>query len=223
MRILIIEDEKRLSDTIKSGLTEAGFAVDQAFDGEEGQFLADTEAYDLIILDIMLPKVDGLTVCKNLRNKSNSTPILILTAKDRVEDTTAGLDAGADDYLKKPFAFQELKSRIQALIRRSHNQPTPVLSMADLTLDPKAHTVTRRTQTIDLSPKEFSILEFLLLHPNQVVTRSMITDHVWDYNYDSFSNVIDVYIGNLRRKIDKNFSPKLIHTAHGVGFKLSEK
>ncbi|MEK7065547.1 MAG: response regulator transcription factor [Patescibacteria group bacterium] len=221
MRILLVEDERRLSSVVKKGLTEEGFAVDTAFDGEEGQYLAESENYDLIILDIMLPKVDGLTICKELRAKRIKTPILMLTAKTTVEDKAAGLDSGADDYLTKPFAFLELRSRIHALIRRSKQEPSPILSIADLELDPIKHKVTRAGKDIVLTPKEFSILEILLRHKDEVVTRTMIIEHVWDYNFDSMSNVVDVFIAQLRRKIDKGARVQLIHTLHGVGYKVS--
>ena len=222
MRILLVEDERRLSNVIKKGLEEDGFAVDTAFDGEEGQFMSQSEEYDLIILDIMLPKRDGIAVCKNLRKKINKTPILMLTAKSAVEDKVLGLDSGADDYMTKPFAFIELRSRIRALIRRTHGELISMLSIADLTVDPLKHAVERSGKKITLTPKEFAILEFLLHHKNEVVTRTMITEHVWDYNFDGMSNIVDVFLANLRRKIDKNSTKKLIYTVHGVGYKISE-
>lgn len=221
MHILLVEDEKRLSDVIKRGLLEHGFAVDQAYDGQEGQYLAEAEAYDLIILDLMLPKVDGLTVCKNLRHKDVKTPILMLTAKTTVDDKIAGLDTGADDYLTKPFSFLELRSRVHALIRRSNKEASPVIKIDDLELDPTKRTVTRAGEDISLTPKEFSILEFLVRHKNEVVTRTMIIEHVWDYNFESMSNVIDVFMATLRRKVDKSSKVKLIHTIHGVGYRIS--
>jgi len=220
MRILIVEDEYRLSNVVKKGLVENGFAVDQAFDGEEGLYLAESEAYDLVILDIMLPKIDGLKVCRELRRKKIKTPILMLTAKTKVEDKVKGLEMGADDYLAKPFAYAELKARIQALIRRSHNEGDPVLKLDDLELDPAKHTARRDEKIISLTPKEFAILEYLLRHKNQVVTRTQVTEHVWDYNFDALSNVVDVFIATLRRKINTGFKNKLIHTIHGVGYKI---
>lgn len=222
MRILLIEDERRLSNIIKKGLEEDGFAVDAAFDGEEGQYMAESESYDLIILDVMLPKIDGITVCKNVRKKGHKTPILMLTAKSAVEDKVMGLDSGADDYMTKPFSFLELRSRIRALIRRTGRDVTTTLTIADLTVDPLKHKVERGGKNIPLTPKEFSILEFLLHHKNEVVTRTMVTEHVWDYNFEGISNVVDVFLANLRKKIDKNTSKKLIHTIHGVGYKISE-
>lgn len=222
MRILIVEDERRLSNIVKKGLTEEGFAVDSAFDGEEGQYLAESEGYDLIILDIMLPKVDGLTICKQLRAKNIKVPILMLTAKSTTEEKVAGLDSGADDYLTKPFAFMELRSRIHALIRRSKSEVSPILKIADLELDPIRHIVKRGERVVTLTAKEFSILELLLRHKDEVVSRTMIIEHVWDYNFDSMSNVVDVFVAAIRRKVDKGAKVKLIHTLHGVGYKISE-
>ncbi len=222
MRILLVEDERRLSNVIKKGLEEDGFAVDASFDGEEGQYMAESESYDLIILDVMLPKSDGITVCKNIRKKGNKTPILMLTAKSAVEDKVLGLDSGADDYMTKPFSFLELRSRVRALIRRTSHDATSTLTIANLTVDPLKHTVERDDKKITLTPKEFSILEFLLHHKNEVVTRTMVTEHVWDYNFEGMSNVVDVFLANLRKKIDKKTSKKLIHTVHGVGYKISE-
>lgn len=222
MRILIIEDELRLANIIKKGLIEEGFAVDVAYDGEEGQYLAESESYDLIILDIMLPKVDGITICKELRSKHIKTPILMLTAKSTIEEKVAGLDSGADDYLTKPFAFLELRSRIHALIRRSKQEASPILKIADLEVDSIKHIAKRNKKIISLTPKEFSILELLLRHKNEVVTRTMIIEHVWDYNFESMSNVVDVFVAALRRKIDKGIKIKLIHTVHGVGYKITE-
>ena len=220
MRILLIEDEKRLSAVVKKGLVENGFAVDQVYDGEEGQYLAETEQYDLVILDIMLPKVDGLTVCRVLREKGIKVPVLMLTAKTTIEDKVAGLDTGADDYLTKPFSFLELRSRVHALIRRSSKETSPVIKIADLELDPVNRTVARAGEHVPLTPKEFSFLEFLVRHKNEVITRTQISEHVWDINYESMSNVIDVFMATLRRKVDKKSRVKLIHTVHGVGYRL---
>ena len=222
MRVLIVEDEQRLSNTVKKGLIEDGYAVDQAFDGEEGQYLAEAESYDVIVLDLMLPKIDGIQVCKNLRSKSIKTPIIMLTARSRLEEKVEGLDAGADDYLTKPFAFEELRSRLQAIIRRSHNQADSVLQIADLKVDPLKHEVVRSEKKIKLTPKEFAILDYLLRHKDELVSRTQIIEHVWDYNYDNMSNIVDVFITTLRKKIDGGFSLKLIHTIHGVGYKISE-
>lgn len=223
MRILVIEDERRLSTVIKKGFVEDGFAVDQAFDGEDGQFLAETEQYDLIVLDIMLPKIDGLTLCKHLRAKNIKTPILMLTAKSSTDDKVAGLDSGADDYLSKPFSFVEFRSRVHALIRRSHQEASPVLAIGDLELNPLKHSVTRKGNPIKLTPKEFAILELLLRHKGEVVTRTMITEHVWDYNFDGMSNVVDVFVASLRKKVDAKGKNKLIETVHGVGFRIGSQ
>ena len=218
MRILVVEDEVRLNNIIKKGFIEDGFAVDAAFDGEEGQYLAETEQYDLIILDLMLPKIDGVEVCKNLRKKKIKTPILMLTARSTVEEKVNGLDSGADDYLTKPFSFVEFKSRVHALIRRGHSESSPILITDDLVLDPMKHVVTRSGKNINLTHKEFSVLELLLRSKGEVVTRTMIIEHVWDYNFDGMSNIVDVFVASLRKKVDKGFKNKLIKTVHGVGY-----
>lgn len=220
MRILIVEDERRLANIIKKGLVENGFAVDQAFDGEEGLYLAESEQYDLIVLDVMLPKLDGLQLCKELRKKNIKTPVLMVTAKSTTEDKVAGLDSGADDYMTKPFSFIEFRSRIHALIRRSHQETSPVLRADDLEVDPLKHVVKRREKAINLTPKEFAVLEFLLRHKGEVVSRTMIVEHVWDYNFDGMSNVVDVFVVSLRKKVDGHFKKKLIQTVHGVGYKV---
>lgn len=222
MRILLIEDQKKLSESIKKGLTENRYAVDTVFDGEEGLYLATHETYDLIILDLMLPKIDGITLCKKIRAKNISTPVLMLTAKSQTENKVEGLDAGADDYLTKPFAFIELKSRIHALLRRSHRQTETIIKIDYLEINPLKHLVQRNGKNINLTPKEFAILEFLARHKDEVVTRTQITEHTWDYNFDSLSNVIDVFIATLRKKIDGGYKKKLIKTVHGVGYKLTE-
>ncbi len=223
MRILIVEDEKKLSENIRKGLTETGYAVDQAFDGDEGLYLAGSESYDVIILDLMLPKTDGIKVCRELRRKGTITPILMLTAKTRVEDKVTGLESGADDYLAKPFEFAELKARVQALIRRSVQQPTSVIRIANIEVDTAQHKVKRNGEEISLTPKEFAILEYLARHEDEVVTRTQITEHVWDYNFDSLSNVVDVFMASLRKKLNGGKGKKLIKTIHGVGYKLSDK
>lgn len=220
MRILIVEDEQRLSNIIKKGFIEDGFAVDQAFDGEEGQFLAESEQYDLIVLDIMLPKLDGLEVCSNLRKKGIKIPILMLTARSTTENKVNGLDSGADDYMTKPFSFAEFRSRVHALIRRSHQDVSPVLSVDDLMLDPLKHVVTLDGKIIRLTPKEFAILEILLRSKGEVVTRTMIIEHVWDYNFDGMSNIVDVFVTTLRKKINKNHKDKYIKTVHGIGYTI---
>lgn len=220
MRILIVEDERRLSNIIKKGLLEVGFAVDQAFDGEEGQYLAENEQYDLIVLDVMLPKIDGLRLCKELRNKNIKTPILMLTAKSTTEDKIAGLDSGADDYITKPFSFLEFRSRVHAVIRRSHKETSPILKLGNVEMNPLKHSATRKGKNINLTPKEFAVLELLLRHKGEVVSRATIIEHVWDYNFDSMSNVVDVFIATLRKKIDSRAKVKLIQTVHGTGYKV---
>jgi DNA-binding response OmpR family regulator len=220
VRILIVEDEHRLSNIIKKGLVEDGFAVDQAFDGEEGLYLAESEQYDLIILDIMLPKIDGLELCKQLRKKNIKTPVMMVTAKSTTEDKVAGLDSGADDYITKPFSFIEFRSRIHALIRRSHQEVSPVLRVDNLEVDPLKHLVKRGAVNISLTPKEFAILEFLIRHKGEVVSRTMIVEHVWDYNFDGMSNVVDVFVVSLRKKVDGGYKKKIIQTIHGVGYKV---
>lgn len=220
MRILIIEDEVRLNNILKKAFVEDGFAVDQAFDGEEGQYLAENEQYNLIVLDLNLPKIDGITVCKNLRLQKNKTPIIILTAKSTVENKITGLDSGADDYITKPFSFVEFKSRVHALIRRSHQDPSPVLKINDLTLNPLLHVVTRDKKIIKLTPKEFAILELLMRNAGEVTTRTKIIEHVWDYNFEGMSNIVDVLIVTLRKKVNSGFKSKIIKTIHGVGYTI---
>ena len=219
MRILLVEDEKKLSDVIKKGLIEDGYAVDQAFNGEEGLYLAESESYDVIILDIMLPKLDGMTICRELRKKGIVIPVLMLTAKTRVEDKVTGLNVGADDYLTKPFEFIELKSRVHALIRRSSQKPVSVISIGDIEIDTVKHIVKKKGKEIELTAKEFAILEFLARHKDEVVTRTQIMEHIWDYNFEGLSNVVDVFIASLRKKM----KGKVIKTVHGVGYKLSDK
>ena len=223
MRILLIEDEKRLSHYIKKGLTEDGFAVDTAYDGEEGLYLAEEETYDVIILDVMLPKLSGVEVCKQLRASQKNTPVLMLTARSETEDKVLGLESGADDYLTKPFVFVELKARINALIRRNYHQTSNNLSISDLEVDPLKHTVKRNNILIKLTPKEFAILELLLRRKDEVVTRTKVMEDVWDYNFDSMSNVVDVFMGTVRKKIDRGHKIKLIHTLHGIGYMISDK
>lgn len=216
MRILVIEDELKLAENIKDNLGKEGDAVDLAPNGEEGQFLAENEPYDVIILDLMLPDTDGLKICQTLRKKGIKTPILILTARAAIEERVKGLNAGADDYLVKPFAFAELQARIEALIRRNQSEGKTILKLGDLELDPTGHTVIKAGKILDLTPKEFAILEMLMRHPSQVVTRSMIMEHVWDYNFESLSNVVDVFVATLRKKIGKG----MICTIHRVGYKI---
>jgi len=222
MRILVVEDEKKVAEFVRRGLQQESFAVDVAHEGEDGAYLAQTFDYDLVILDLMLPKLDGLEVLRRIRAAKPSLPVLVLTAKATVEDRVTGLDHGADDYLVKPFAFAELSARVRALLRRGASEAVE-LQLADLKLDTTAHQVTRRGRKIDLSPKEFALLEFLLRHARRPVTRTMIIEHVWDMNFDSLSNVVDVYINYLRNKIDRGFTPPLIRTLRGVGYMLTDE
>jgi heavy metal response regulator len=218
MRILVVEDESKMAALLKRGLIEEGMAVDIVTDGEEAYFTAKENPYDLIILDISLPKMDGIEVCQRLRKDLISIPILMLTAIGNLDVKVRGLDSGADDYLTKPFAFAELLARIRALLRRKHSEVVMQLQIADLVLDPTLHRVTRSGKEINLTSKEFALLECFMRHPNQVLSRSLLSEKIWDENFESFTNVIDVYINYLRNKIDKDFEPKLIHTVRGVGY-----
>lgn len=224
MRILVVEDEHRIANMLKKGLEQERFAVDLAYDGNDGFDLASTENYDLIVLDLMLPGMDGLTICKNLRNKSLHTPILMLTAKGQTKDKVDGLDTGADDYVTKPFAFEELLARIRALIRRPKSTLNNQLSVADLVLNTNNFEVKRANSILNLSSKEFSLLEYLLRHKNKIVPKQEIISHVWDYNADILENTVEVYIRNLRNKIDLPFKNKkpLIHTVRGFGYKITD-
>ena len=222
MRILLVEDEKKVASFIKKGLEEEFYSVDVAYDGKEGLRLALIEEYDLIILDIMLPFKDGFTVLKELRNEKISIPVLFLTAKDTLSDKVQGLDSGADDYLPKPFAFEELLARVRALLRRKAVEKDLVIKVLDLSLDTQTHSVTRNNVEIPLTPKEYSILEYLIRNKNRVISRTMLSEHVYDYHFDSDTNVIDVYINKLRNKIDKGFDTPIIHTVRGVGYMIKE-
>ncbi|HTG80709.1 MAG TPA: response regulator transcription factor [Geobacteraceae bacterium] len=223
MKILVVEDEKKVASFIKRGLEEEKYEVDTALEGEEGLKMALDKQYDLIVLDWMLPKKDGLAVVKDLREKKTVTPVLMLTAKDSLEDIIAGLDSGSDDYLTKPFAFAELLARVRALLRRSEMDKGAELRFADLRLDPVTHKVWRKEKEIDLTAKEYGLLEYFMRNPNQVLTRTMIADHVWDYTFDTFTNIIDVYVNYLRKKIDRDADKKLIHTVRGVGYIFKEE
>jgi len=220
MRVLVVEDERRLCNIIKRGLLEEGYAVDTAYDGEDGEYYAETTPYDLIILDIMLPKRDGIEMCQQLRMKKVNTPILMLTAKDTIDDRVKGLDAGADDYLVKPFAFSELLARIRALLRREGFSKSPGLQIGDLTMDTLTREIWRGQRKVELTTKEYVILEYFMRHPNMVITRTMLEEHAWDYEFDSISNLIDVYIRRLRCKIDERGQPSLIQTVRGAGYRL---
>lgn len=220
MRILIIEDDSTLAQFLRKGLQEERYAVDAAGDGEEGFARACETAYDLIILDIRLPKLDGLALCRKLREEGRTTPILLLTARQSVDARVEGLDTGADDYLTKPFAYPELLARVRALLRRSSPPQPAVLKVADLELDPVSHKVWRGGQEIPLTNKEYGLLEYLMRNPDRALTRTAILVHVWDTNYDTMTNIVDVHIRSLRAKIDRDFSPPLLQTVRGVGYRL---
>jgi len=220
MRILLVDDEVKFSTVLRGGLEEHGYAVDLAHDGEDGYHLAHLESYDLVILDVMLPGMDGMQVCRRLRAERRNMPILMLTARDAVDDRVAGLDCGADDYLVKPFAFQELLARSRALLRREGAARDPVLRVSDLELDTVSHAVRRGQRGIDLTSKEYAILEYFVRNPNRVLTRAQIAEHVWDYDFVAMSNVVDVYVGNLRRKLADDAEPRLLHTIRGSGYQL---
>lgn len=220
MRILIVDDDQRLCHTLKRGLEENTFAVDCVHDGEEGEISGCNDIYDIIILDVMMPKKDGIQVCRDLRTRSINTPILMLTAKDTVGDRVKGLDTGADDYLVKPFSFSELLARVRALLRRQDKSRSPQLKADDLTLNTVTHEVYRQQEQIILTSKEFAILEYLMRNPNAVISRAMIEEHAWDCNFDSLSNLVDVYIRRLRQKIDPEQGKNIIETVRGAGYRL---
>jgi len=220
MRILVIEDEKQLADIIKRALEQEGYAVDTAYDGDQGEYLAGNYDYDLIILDIILPKKDGIEVCLALRQKKLKTPILMLTSKGTVADKVKGLDSGADDYLVKPFAFEELAARVRTLLRRESNIASSKLTVGDLILDTATRQVWKGEKPIELSSKEYAVLEYFMRHPNMVITRAMLEQHVWDMDFDSMSNLIDVYVRRLRSKIDEGGKESLIQTVWGAGYRM---
>jgi DNA-binding response OmpR family regulator len=220
MRILIIEDDFHLNQTLKKSLVEEGYATDSAYDGREGEEYAESAPYDAIILDILLPRKDGVMVCRTLRQHQITTPILMLTARDTIEDRVQGLDSGADDYLVKPFALHELLARLRALFRRVSAQKSGTLVVGDLTLNPATHEVTRAGTSITLNAKEFALLEYFMRHPNQVLTRDMIENHIWSYDFVSVSNVVKVYMRRLRSKLDDPFERKLLETIYGTGYRL---
>jgi two-component system, OmpR family, copper resistance phosphate regulon response regulator CusR len=221
MRILVIEDDAALSSFIRKGLEAEHHAVDTANDGEQGRAMALEFDYDLVVLDLNLPRVDGLSILKNVRQRKTSLPVMILTARSRVEDRVQCLDTGADDYLVKPFSFLELSARARALLRRSHLPSESVLTVRDLSLDRVQRKVERAGRHIELTTKEFALLEYLMRNAGRRLTRPMIIEHVWNMNFDSATNVVDVYINYLRRKVDDGFSPALIHTVRGVGYQIS--
>lgn len=223
--ILIVEDEKKISALIRKGLEEDDYTVIQAYDGEKAEQLINEEHFDLVILDIMLPKKDGLEILSDLRKQNNELPVLMLTAKGTVDDRVCGLDSGADDYLVKPFAVTELLARVRSLLRRKKGTDTSAitLTIADLTLDLVAHKAVRDGKVIDLTSKEFALLEYFIRNKNKILNRSSITEHIWNYNFDTGTNIIDVYINHLRTKIDGGFSKKLLHTVRGIGYVMKEQ
>lgn len=224
MHILVVEDEQRLAALLRRVLSEERHTVDIAATGTDGLHMAGTDTYDLVVLDVMLPGMDGIEVCRELRTYDVQTPVLMLTAKGTVDDRVRGLNAGADDYLIKPFAMEEMLARVNALLRRRNRdlEMSEEIRVADLTLDLVRHEVRRGDRMIDLTPKEFALLEFLMRHPGQVLTRSQITDHVWRYDLDALSNVVDTYIHYVRDKVDRGFDRSLIRTVRGVGYKIQD-
>ena len=222
MRLLIVEDERKIAVYVKRGLEEQGYAVDTAFTGREALDWVETVAYDIIVLDLLLPELDGISVCRELRMRGLRAPILMLTARDSIDDRVAGLDAGADDYLVKPFALRELLARLRALTRRAADvSRSAIIQMADLSLDTLTHRVRRAGRLIELTAKEYAVLECLMREPERVLSRTVIAEHVWNYDTFNQSNIVDVYIWNLRRKIDDGWEIKLIHTIRGAGYRLS--
>ena len=222
MRLLVVEDDQEMTRYLKRGLEESGYAVDLACDGEDGLHQALSGVYDAVLLDVMLPKRDGFEVVSELRRRGSSVPVLMLTARDGVIDRVRGLDTGADDYLPKPFSFAELQARLRALLRRGTSAPLTTLSAADLRMDLVARRVFRGHRELELTPKEFSLLEYFLRNKGHVLTRTMILEHVWDYNFDPGSNVIDVHVRRLRKKVDQDRLPPLLHTARGIGYVLKD-
>jgi two-component system copper resistance phosphate regulon response regulator CusR len=222
MRILVVEDERKVAAFVRQGLVEEGHVVEIAVDGAAAlDAVADGPPYDLVVLDVMLPKRDGVSVLKSLRAQKIQTPVLLLTARDGVADKVAGLDAGADDYLAKPFAFEEFLARVRALLRRGRGRAEPVLRVADLSLDPATRAVVRGRRRISLTAREYALLEYFLRNTGRVLTRPMITQHVWGMDWDPESNIVDVYVGYLRRKVDAEGEPRLLQTLRGAGYLLS--
>ncbi|HEX4208670.1 MAG TPA: response regulator transcription factor [Ktedonobacteraceae bacterium] len=220
MRILLVEDHRRLNHELQMSLVDEGYAVDPAYDGVEGQALAESTSYDVLILDILLPGKDGLEVCRDLRRQHFNTPILLLTARDTVADRVRGLDSGADDYLVKPFALSELLARLRALLRRNGAEKSAVLRAGDLSVDPATHAVERAGQRIELTPRLFALLDYLMRHPNQVLTREMIANHIWNYEFTGTLNAVEVCMRRLRCQVDEAFPIKLLETVRGVGYRL---
>jgi len=220
VRVLLVEDQTKLARAVQRGLQQEGYAVDVAATGDDGLHLATEVDYDAVVLDVMLPGLDGFEVCRRMRVQGRWAPVLMLTARDGVADRVTGLDVGADDYLVKPFALRELLARLRALVRRGAGERPAVLTVGGLRLDPAAHTVSRDGRPVELSAREFALLEFFMRHPGEVVTRTQVLEHVWDFNYEGLSNVVDVYVGYLRRKLEQPFGRPLLRTVRGVGYAL---
>jgi two-component system, OmpR family, response regulator len=223
VRVLVVEDERKMAGLLKRGLEEEGYAVDTAADGQEAVWLATENAYDAVVLDVMLPDVDGFEVCRRLRDAGQWSPVLMLTARDAVADRVSGLDAGADDYLTKPFSFAELLARIRALVRRGSAERPSILRSGALTLDPATRRVIRGNVPIELTAKEFALLEYFMRHPGEVLSRTRLIEHVWDFAYEGDSNVVDVYVRYLREKVDRPFGTDSIETVRGAGYRLREE
>ena len=223
MRILVVEDEKKVARVIQQGLEEEHYTADVAHDGEEGLRMAESENYDLLILDVMLPKRSGLELIREFRARKGTAPALMLTAKGTTEDKVAGLDSGADDYLTKPFAFAELLARVRSLLRRGLKEKSTILTIADLELDTVTHKAKRAGRTIELTAKEYALLEYFLRNKERVLSRTIIAEHIWDYNFDTGTNIIDVYVNHLRNKIERDGEVRLIHTVRGVGYVMKEE
>ena len=222
MRMLVVEDDIDLADILRRALTEQMYSVEVVHDGEIASFMAQTHDYDVIILDVMIPKMDGLDVCRQIRKSGKTTPILMLTARDKVDDRITGLDAGADDYLVKPFSMGELLARIRALLRRSEQQPSDILHVGSLSLDPQSNVVKRGAREIELTAKEFALMVYFMRHPNRLLSRSEILENVWDANYGGLGNVVDVYVNYLRNKLEQKGEPRVIETVRGRGYILKE-
>ena len=221
MHILVVEDDRALADLLRRGLSQEGHSVEVSHDGRDGLERAESRSFDALVLDVMLPRMDGLDIARRLRQDGSDTPILMLTARDALHDRLRGFDAGADDYLSKPFAFEELQARLRAITRRSaQHADEDRLTVGDLVLDRRAHEVVRSGQRLELTPREFALLEYLMRHPGQVLSRTLILERVWDYGFDSFANVVDATIRRLRKVVDEGFDVPLIHTVRGVGYKI---
>ena len=223
MRVLVVEDEVKMAGLLKRGLEEEGYAVDMSGTGHDALWLASETPYDAVVLDIMLPDIDGFEVCRRLRAAGRWSPVLMLTARDAVPDRVSGLDAGADDYLTKPFSFAELLARLRALVRRGATERPPFLAVGDLTLDPATRRVSRAGTAVELTAKEFALLEYFMRHPGEVLSRTRLIDHVWDFAYEGDSNVVDVYVRYLREKVDRPFGSGSIETVRGAGYRLREE